>query len=164
MGIPQWPTGFIGAHRVMEAPSRELDELFERLARSKFRSRFTLGSHERDYLSQKGMDTIIRHACEFVERRLGPAHPPNDGKQTPMRGHPVFLAQHATATCCRSCMSKWHGIAAGRELSEAERQYAVAVIDRWLHAQRGISFEPSETNSSARHRAEESVQPDLFND
>jgi hypothetical protein len=110
----------------------ELDRIFERLARSAFRSRFKLGQRERDYLQARGLDTILGHAADFVEKRLAPAEPLNDGKQTPMRGHPVFIAQHATATCCRSCLSKWYGIQAGRPLSDAERERVVSAIERWL--------------------------------
>src|SRR3546814_11555855 len=68
----------------------------------------------------------------IVEKRLAPAEPVNDGKQTPMRGHPVLIAQHATATCCRSCLAKWHGIPAGRLLDAAEQRHVVAAIARWL--------------------------------
>jgi hypothetical protein len=52
-----------------------------------------------------------------------------------MRGHPVFIAQHATATCCRSCLQKWHGIAVGRPLSEAELDHVIGAIMRWLDEQ-----------------------------
>lgn len=78
------------------------------------------------------MTTILEHAANFVENRLAPALPANDGRQTPMRGHLIFIAQHATATCCRSCLAKWHGIPAGTELSQIERRYVLAVIERWL--------------------------------
>jgi hypothetical protein len=112
-----------------------LDTIFERLAGSRFRSRFRLGAAERDYLRAKGMETVLAHAADFVARRLAPAEPANDGRQTPMRGHPVFIAQHATATCCRTCLAKWHGIAAGAELEEAAQLHVVAAIGRWLAAQ-----------------------------
>jgi hypothetical protein len=59
---------------------------------------------ERQYCLDKGAEVIDRHAADFVAGRLAPALPNNDGKQTPMRGHPVFIAQHATATCCRGCL------------------------------------------------------------
>jgi len=111
---------------------RDPDELFEALKRSTFRSRFRLRGREAAYLQQKGMDTILAHARDFIEQRLAPAEPANDGKQTPMRNHPVFIAQHATATCCRGCIEKWHGIPKGRTLSDREIQYVVAVIRRWL--------------------------------
>ncbi len=75
---------------------------------------------------------MLDHAADFVAKRLAPAARVNDGKQTPMRGHPVFIAQHATATCCRSCLAKWHGIAAGMPLSENEQCHVVVAIARWL--------------------------------
>lgn len=87
-----------------------LEPLFARLARSTFRSRFRLGIKERQYCWDKGAEVIDKHAADFIAQRLAPAHPANDGKQTPMRGHPVFIAQHATATCCRGCLAKWHHV------------------------------------------------------
>ncbi|STK05781.1 putative cytoplasmic protein [Escherichia coli] len=92
---------------------QSLDPLFARLSRSKFRSRFRLGMKERQYCLEKGAPVIEQHAADFVAKRLAPALPANDGKQTPMRGHPVFIAQHATATCCRGCLAKWHNIPQG---------------------------------------------------
>ena len=78
------------------------------------------------------MDSVREHAAELLAKRLAPTAPRNDGKQTPYRGHPVFVAQHATATCCRSCLQRWHGIAKGRELTADEQAYAVDVICRWI--------------------------------
>jgi len=114
---------------------RNLDPLFAALAKSPFRMRFRLGPKERAYLADKGMDVILDHAAAFVAQRLAPAVPVKDGKQTPMRGHPAFIAQHATATCCRGCLAKWHFISAGRPLSEEEQAHVVATIGRWLAAQ-----------------------------
>ena len=81
-------------------------QLFERLENSRFRSRFHLKQNDIDYIHEKGLDTIRKHAEDFITKREAPAYIPNDGKQTPMRGHPVFIAQHATATCCRECIRK----------------------------------------------------------
>ena len=111
---------------------RNLDEVFEALRRSSFRRRFALGPKERAYLEEKGLPTVLSHGRDFVDRRLAPARPVNDGKQTPMRGHPVFLAQHATATCCRGCLAKWHGIPAGRPLGPVEREHVMVAIERWI--------------------------------
>ena len=94
------------------------DKLFNALAKSTFRSRFKLKEKDKEYLNQKGFDTIRSHAKDFISKRLAPAEIPNDGKQTPMRGHPVFIAQHATATCCRGCLEKWHKIPKNRVLTE----------------------------------------------
>ncbi|MCK1096399.1 DUF4186 domain-containing protein [Enterobacter chengduensis] len=110
----------------------DLDPLFSRLAGSTFRSRFRLGEKERRYCWDKGPETIDQHAADFIEKRLAPAHPVNDGKQSPMRGHPVFIAQHATATCCRGCLEKWHNIPQGVTLTAQQRYYIVSVIHHWL--------------------------------
>ena len=118
------------------SPDKEYDltELFERLSKSAFRSRFHLSKKDKDYIAVKGLATIRKHAEDFVAKRLAPAVIPNDGKQTPMRGHPVFIAQHATGCCCRGCFFKWHHIPAGRLLTEEEQQYAVAVLMAWIES------------------------------
>lgn len=113
----------------------DLTNLFERLAKSDFRSRFHLSKQDREYVMEKGLPTIRKHAEDFVAKRLAPAVIPNDGKQTPMRGHPVFLAQHATGCCCRGCFFKWHHISAGRALTKEEQEYAVAVLMAWIEKQ-----------------------------
>jgi hypothetical protein len=113
----------------------DLDQVFERLARSRFRSRFRLRAKEREYLERKGLDVILEHGRDFIEKRLAPAEPENDGRQTPMGNHPVFVAQHATATCCRGCLEKWHGIQKGRPLSADEKAHILDAINRWLHAE-----------------------------
>lgn len=115
---------------------RDMDELFAALGSSEFRRRFRLRGREAIYFREKGLDVILEHARDFVAKRLAPAQPANDGRQTPMRNHPAFIAQHATATCCRGCLEKWHNIPKGRPLSDREREYVVAVIRRWLAAQR----------------------------
>ena len=111
---------------------RDLDTVFARLAMSASRSRFRLAARERGYMRAKNRETVLAHARGFVAERLAPARPANDGKQTPMRNHPAFVAQHATATCCRGCLSKWHGIPAGRPLTADEQGDVVAAIERWL--------------------------------
>lgn len=108
------------------------EERLAALARSNFRSRFHLTLRDRQYICDKGWDVMRRHAADFVAQRLAPAVIPNDGKQTPMRGHPVFIAQHATACCCRGCLAKWHGIPAGRSLTDAEQRYIVGLLLFWM--------------------------------
>lgn len=111
---------------------RDIEDLFTNLAKSKFRSRFRLRGKEKKYLEDKGLETILTHGREFIQSRLAPACIPNDGRQTPMKNHPVFIAQHATATCCRSCLQKWHYIPKGHELSDDEVAYIMSVIKVWL--------------------------------
>ena len=90
---------------------------------------------DRGLAQLRGPETIRGHARDIVARRLAPADPYKDGKQTPYRGHPVFVAQHATATCCRTCLERWHGIPAGHALDDAERGYVVEAICRWIAGQ-----------------------------
>ena len=111
------------------------DDLFQRLSKSKFRSKFHLRDKEKSYILEKGLDTIESHAKDFISKRIAPAQIPNDGKQTPMRGHPVFIAQHATATCCRGCIEKWHKIPKGVQLNSAQQKYLVSVIMEWIKKQ-----------------------------
>ena len=70
-----------------------------------------------------------------LRKRLSPANSPNDGKQTPMRNHPIFVVQHATATCCRGCLEKWHGIPRVHTLTSEEKTYILSVLRRWLISQ-----------------------------
>jgi hypothetical protein len=113
---------------------RDLDDLFTALGRSAFRRRFRLGPKERAYLEERSLSVILEHGRKFIIERLAPAEPVNDGRQTPMRGHPVFLAQHATATCCRGCLAKWHFIAKGEPLPDEQVDYVIRVLQRWLVA------------------------------
>lgn len=111
---------------------RELDAIFAALATSAFRRRFRLQHKELEYLRLKGLPAVLGHAEDFIAQRLAPALPANDGKQTPFRGHPVFVAQHATACCCRQCLEKWHRIPRGRALTPQETAHVLAVLERWL--------------------------------
>jgi hypothetical protein len=111
---------------------KDVQDVLNRLRKSEFRARVQLRGRELDYLKTKGLDTVLSHAADLIAKRLRPAEPINDGKQTPWRNHPVFVAQHATTTCCRGCLLKWHAIPKGRELSDEEQQYVVEVIGGWL--------------------------------
>jgi hypothetical protein len=111
---------------------RDLDDVFNALEQSAFRRRQQLSAKDANYLRDKGLGTVMLHARDFIAQRLAPAQPRNDGKQTPMRGHPVFVAQHATACCCRGCLAKWHGIERGHELTHEEQAHVLAVLERWL--------------------------------
>lgn len=110
----------------------KIDEILYSLSKSKFRSSFHLKEKDKEYIKQKGIEKIESHAYDFLRKRLAPAYIPNDGKQTPMRGHPVFIAEHATATCCRNCLYKWYHIPKGRELTEEEIVFLVTVIMTWI--------------------------------
>ena len=109
-----------------------IDEALAKLQKSKFRSAFHLTKKDIDYINEKGLDVIRTHAADFVAKRLAPAEIPNDGKQTPMRGHPVFVAQHACACCCRGCLNKWYRVPQGRALTRTEQQKTVNLLMAWI--------------------------------
>ena len=110
-----------------------MNDIFERLSKSKFRSRFHLKDKDKKYIEEKGIDTIKKHAYDFINNRLSDVSKVIDGKQTPMRGHPVFIAQHATACCCRGCLEKWYHIPKGRLLTKKEIDYIVDIIMKWIN-------------------------------
>lgn len=111
------------------------EDIFEKLSKSKFRSKFKLKDKDLEYIRTKGLDAIRSHACDFISKRVAPAEIPNDGKQTPMRGHPVFIAQHATACCCRGCIEKWHHFPKGVQLNANQQEYLVNIIMEWIKRQ-----------------------------
>lgn len=109
-----------------------IDYLFERLCKSQFRSSFHLKKKDIEYINSVGLDKIRSHTYDFINKRLAPKELKNDGKQTPYHGHPVFIAQHATATCCRGCLYKWYKIEPNKELLNTEIDYIVDVIMKWI--------------------------------
>ena len=109
-----------------------INNKLDSLSKSKFRSSFKLKDKDKKYVLDNGIDKIIEHAYDIVNKRLVPKAILNDGKQTPMKGHPVFIAQHATGTCCRTCLYKWHNIDKNKKLNNNEVNYIVSIIVAWI--------------------------------
>jgi len=116
----------------MTLPDSTIPRKLTSLRKSKFRSKFKLIQKDLDYIAAKGLGTIKEHAYQFINSRVAPEHPKNDGKQTPMRGHPVFLPIMPPPPAAEKCIQKWHGIAKGRALNEKEVQFIVALIMGWI--------------------------------
>ena len=114
---------------------QDINYLLYRLSKSKFRSSFHLKEKDIEYIDKKGLDKIKDHAYDFINKRLRPNIIPNDGKQTPMHGHPAFVAQHAKATCCRGCFERWWHIKRGHMLTESEQNFAVNLVMGWISRQ-----------------------------
>ncbi len=112
-----------------------IDEALAKLQKSAFRAKFHLTEKDKQYVKDKGMNTVREHAADFVRQRLAPAVIPNDGKQTPMRGHPVFVAQHACACCCRGCLNKWYKVPVGTELNKNQQERIVNLLMAWIDCQ-----------------------------
>ena len=117
------------------------NQALDKLEKTKFRSSFVLNEKDKEYIKEKGMDVIRTHAEDFIRSRLAPAVIPNDGRQTPTKGHPVFKAQHACACCCRGCLEKWYKVPQGKELTEIQQQKIVNLLMAWIERQ--ISQKPS---------------------
>ena len=114
----------------------DINNILYRLSMSKFRSSFHLNKKMKEYVNDKGLEVIKGHAYDFINDRLRPDYPKNDGKQTPMRQvHPVFIAQHACACCCRGCLEKWYHIPKGKELSDKEVNDIVNLLIEWIKRQ-----------------------------
>ncbi len=111
---------------------RIIDAKLDSLSKSKFRSSFHLRKKEKEYLEKYGIEKIKSHAYDFINNKLAPEYPENDGAQTPMKNHPVFIAQHATGTCCRGCLEKWHKIPKGVKLTDNQVNYVVCLIMEWI--------------------------------
>ena len=110
-----------------------MNDILNKLSKSKFRSSFHLRKYMIDYIDKVGIDKIREHAYDFINKRIRPKNIINDGKQTPMKGHPVFIAQHACACCCRSCLEKWHHISKDKELDDKEVEYIVNLLMCWIN-------------------------------
>jgi predicted Fe-S protein YdhL (DUF1289 family) len=112
--------------------NQAIDDKLDALAKQRFRASFHLQGRERALVHLRGLRAIRSHADDLIATRVAPANPSRDGKQTPYRNHPVFVAQHATATCCRGCLERNHQIARGHELTPEERRYVTDLIMRWI--------------------------------
>ena len=128
-------------------PLRSAQAVVYSMGRSPFRRKFRLSAAERSALREHGVGSMLVQAQALVREHLAPAEPLDDGRQTPFRGNPIFVAQHGTATCCRRCLEKWHQIPRGRVLSSAEQDYIVSVIGCWLQA--SVRLQPDKLDSAA---------------
>jgi len=105
--------------------------ILTKLKNSKFRGSFKLSEKDREIAREKGIETMKKHAVEILEKRIK-IMPKNDRHQTPYKGYPVFIAQHATATCCRNCLEKWYKIPKDKILSEEEIEFFAGLITEWI--------------------------------
>ena len=82
---------------------------------------------------RKGRLRLLAAARQRLVKCLAPANPPRDGYQTPLAGNAIYYAQHAVATCCRTCLEYWHGIPKGRELTPDELEYSLQLVTFYLN-------------------------------
>ena len=127
---------------------RSRTELFAALGRSRFRSRFVLEPGDWAYIQSRGMHCIAQHARQFVAQPCrGPTckRRPADADE-----HILFVAQHATATCCRGCLARWHGIQTGRAADrDGDRLRYDVICDRIRRQARLESCQRRESSRNA---------------
>lgn len=117
---------------------KEWNELKEKLGADGRLEKFVLAEPEQEYVTSRGMEILRLHATDFVNKRLAPAKPKNDGRQTPTKGHPVFIAQHACGCNDRASLEQFYGIEKGRELTADEVERIVNVVLRWIEEHLGV--------------------------
>ena len=108
---------------------------FEALQHEMIRHHFFHQDVDEDALrhaKRKGRLLLKEAARNRLRKYLAPAEPPMDGRQTPKQGNAIYYAQHATATCCRTCLEYWHDIPKGRPLTSEEFEYCARLIDLFL--------------------------------
>lgn len=108
-----------------------INKILDSLEKSQFRLNQRLwGSDYKIY--KDNQDKVRYDAREILNQKIGIADHPKDGKQTPYHKHPVFTAQHATATCCRGCVLKWYKLPKGRRLTNLELEHFTNLVMAWL--------------------------------
>ena len=84
------------------------------------------------HAQRKGRIQLKVAARSRLTKYLASAQLARDGRQTPFEGNAIYYAQHATATCCRTCLQYWHDIPKGRELTTEEQEYCAALVHCFL--------------------------------
>ena len=107
---------------------KKIEEVFSKLNKTGRISNFSLGDAEIEYVSSRGIEILRLHATDFIQKRIAPKEPKNDGHQTPAKGHPVFLAQHACGCNDRDSVEQFFGFKKGSLLKEKEVNLIVDVI------------------------------------
>jgi hypothetical protein len=126
--LVDWP-------RVHERRLEDVDHTFTELRHEMIRHHFwhlEFDERARNHALRKGRSALSLAASRRIEMSVGAENPSNDGRQTPFDGNVLYYAQHATASCCRTCIAYWHDIPKGRALTPDERQYLTGLVVRYI--------------------------------
>ncbi len=146
--LVDWP-------RVHERRLEDVDHTFTELRQELIRHHFwhlEFDERARNHALRKGRSTLFLAASRRIEMSVGAESPRNDGRQTPFDGNVLYYAQHATASCCRTCIAYWHDIPKGRALTTEEREYLAGLVvryidDRWPDLPEGPTHVPYRTQA-----------------
>lgn len=110
-------------------------DILDRLAKSKFRSRFKLRAKELKYIKDKGLDTIRSHACDFIRDRVAPLNLQMMANK-PQCENTRYLSLSTQPPPVAAAVSK-NGISSPqhRELTQSEQEYLVSIIMEWINRQ-----------------------------
>jgi hypothetical protein len=69
---------------------------------------------------------------EELAKGIAPPRPWGDGRRVPvegpkLEGHPLFYAQHATASCCKKCAYYWWGLPRDQQYSDPQLDFLTSM-------------------------------------
>ena len=113
----------------------DIEYTFASLRHEKIRSHYWLKPFD-----EKALERARRKGLQGVMEAIGPRLRSSirrkangfDGRQTKLEGFVICYAQHATATCCRKCLSYWHDLPADRDLEPVELAYCETLVSAYL--------------------------------
>jgi len=104
-----------------------------------------------NHARRKGRIKLHEAVRKRLEKSVGPANPPFDGRQTPDEGNIIYYAQHALACCCRTCMNYWHGVPKDVPLSDEQINYFAELVMMYVHERMPDLTEEGERVQPIRH-------------
>jgi hypothetical protein len=121
--------------RVHERRFDDVDYTFSELRHEMIRHHFwhvEIDERARNHALRKGRVALLVAADKRLATSVGRENPYRDGRQTPFEGNVLYYAQHATASCCRTCIEYWHDIPKGRPLTTGELTYLGRLLERFI--------------------------------
>jgi uncharacterized protein DUF4186 len=126
--LVDWP-------RVHERQLGDVEHTFTELRLELIRHHFwhvDIDDQARDHALRKGRAALLGSVANRIAKSVGVENPYRDGQQTPFQGNVIYYAQHATASCCRTCIEYWHGIEKGRPLTSDEQDYLIQLVTLYI--------------------------------
>jgi hypothetical protein len=121
--------------RVHERQIDDVDHTFSELRHEFIRHHFwhvEIDEKAKNHALRKGRIALISSIPTRIANSVAAELPYRDGRQTPFRDNVLHYAQHATASCCRTCIEYWHNIPKGRPLTEPEQEYLGSLMARYI--------------------------------
>jgi hypothetical protein len=121
--------------RVHGRPTDDVAFVFEQLRHELIRHHFwhlPFDDKAINHARRKGRRQLHEAARRRLETSVGKAGMAFDGRQTPREGNTICYAQHATASCCRTCIEYWHDIPKDRDLTADELSYLSTLVIAYL--------------------------------